>query len=239
MAPFFDDRGHLTDEGVAMYVDALKLDRTRSLPESIRAHVSGCQACRVNITGLYSLIAEEPVASSRQAPGRRPGVWRMPHALYRIAAVLVAGIGFLLWYFGRTERPVQVSEQEKVVRQATDSGAFPPAARKEHAASAEIASNFTPYAELEGLVGSEVRGESFEVLSPGEAAGRTRITFAWRTTGAGPWKLVLVDNRGGIVREAEVQSTPFVVDGAFRPGLYYWKVIRNDELEHVGKFRVE
>jgi hypothetical protein len=48
-----------------------------------------------------------------------------------------------------------------------------------------------------------------------------------------------VDNRGTIIKEDEVLSAEFVLKGPIAPGLYYWKVIQNDELAHVGKFRVE
>jgi hypothetical protein len=238
----FDERGHLDEEGVALYVDALRLERTARLPEALRAHVAGCQQCRANVTGLFSLLAEEPLEASHPTLDNTASTWRIPPAAYRIAAMIVGAIGIVtvVYFYTKTERPVQESPQvATAVPRGTDSTSAASVARVERAASQEIAANFRPYEELEGLVGSELRGESFEVTSPGELSDRRAITFSWKTAGSGPWKIVVLDNRGGIVEEAEVRSVPFVLNGPFRPGLYYWKVIQNDELAHVGKFRAE
>jgi hypothetical protein len=241
MALHFNERGHLNEEGVALYVDALKLDRTDRLPEPIRAHVAGCQECRANVTGLYSLLAEEPVESSHPTLSGPAQPWYVRTAVYRIAAIVVAAIGIvaLVQYLGNRDRPSQGMPQVSTVHQTPDTTRAPGATHPDQAESGEIAANFKPYEGLEGLIGSETRGTSFEAMSPGGFSGRHAVTFAWRTSGDGPWKLVVVNNRGSVVKEATVRSTPFVLEGPFRPGLYYWKVIQNDELAHVGKFRVE
>jgi hypothetical protein len=225
MTLHFDERGHLDEEGVALYVDALKLDRTDRLPDPIRAHVAGCQECRANVTGLYSLLAEEPVESSHPTLKRPAQPWFVRPVAYRIAAMVVAAIGIvaLVQYLGNRERPAQEMPQVSTVHQTPDTTRAPGVTRTPRTGSAEIAANFKPYDELEGLIGSEIRGASFEVMSPGGSSGGRAITFDWKTSGDGPWRLVLVNNRGSVVKEAEVRSTPFVVEGPFRPGLYYWK----------------
>lgn len=43
---FFTEGGHLDEEGIALYVDALKLEKTSELQEKILRHVRGCQRCR-------------------------------------------------------------------------------------------------------------------------------------------------------------------------------------------------
>ncbi len=239
----FDERGHLDEEGVALYVDALRLERTERLPEAVRAHVAGCQECRANVTGLYSLLADEPIENSHPTLGSQPGEPHRLQAIYRIAAVAFAAIGVaaLVYFLGRQEKPVHESpESVSVVPRGTDSTLDSGLAHARRAVPQDIAGNFKPYEELEGLVGSELRGESFNVTSPGERlTNGGAVTFDWNTSERGPWNLVVLDNRGNTVRQTEVQSTPFVLEGPFRPGLYYWKVIRDDELAYVGKFRVE
>ena len=237
----FDEHGHLNEEGVALYVDALKLERTNRLPEAIRAHVAGCQECRVNVTGLFSLLAEEPLTGSHPTLEKPARVWVIPPAAYRIAAVIVTAIGIVavFQFFGKPDRPVQQSPQVATAPRAPESTITHAATPPERVERGEIAANFKPNAELEGLVGSELRGETFEVTSPGELSDRRAITFVWKSAESGPWKIVILDNRGGIVREADVRAVPFALNGPFKPGLYYWKVIQNDELAHVGRFRVE
>jgi hypothetical protein len=236
----FDEQGHLNEEGVALYVDALRLERTERLPEVLRAHVTECQKCRVNVTGLYSLLAEQALEDSHPTLDKTAKVWQAP-AVYRVAAVIAVAIGILavVHFYGNTDRAVQQAPAAATVETPAKPESTS-AIKVERAEPKEIAANFRPYAELEGLVGSELRGEFFEVTSPGEVLTKGRaITFSWKTAGTGPWKIIVLDNRGGIVKEAEVRSAAFVLEGPFRPGLYYWKVIQNDELAHVGKFRVE
>ena len=43
----FDDNHHLSDEGVALFVDALRLERVEDLPLEIRVHVDDCLVMQV------------------------------------------------------------------------------------------------------------------------------------------------------------------------------------------------
>jgi hypothetical protein len=242
MKPFFTDRGHLNEEGVALYVDALRLERTERLAEHIREHVAGCQECRMEVTGLYSVLREEPLPHDHTTLGRESRHWSIPASAYRIAAaiVAVAGIGALVYFLAPwSGEPQQAPPVTVAVPQAPDSAGTLETTAPERGEGRAIAADFRPDEELEGLVGSETRGEAFDVSSPGERSPREAVTFAWVTSEQGPWSIVLLNNRGNVLRKAEVRSIPFVLKGPFKPGLYYWKVIRNDELSHVGKFRVE
>src|SRR5512135_559190 len=109
----FGERGHLNEEGVALYVDALRLERTERLPEALRAHVAGCQECRANVTGLYSLLENRPIDSSHPTLGTRPVEPHVSRAIYRIAAVVVAAIGIaaLVLFYGKQEKPADESSQ--------------------------------------------------------------------------------------------------------------------------------
>lgn len=242
MRLLFSERGHLNEEGVALYVDALRLERTERLPEPIREHVAGCQECRREVTGLYSLLEGEPLPRNHPTLGRAPRNWSIPPVVYRLAAVIVAvvGVGVLAYFLwrpsGGTDRTPDVAT---AVPQVGESTGVPDATRPRSLEGSAIAADFRPDDELEGLIGSETRGEAFDVKSPGERSRGEAVTFAWETTEQGPWTIALLNNRGNVIRKAAVGSTPFVLRGPFKPGLYYWKVIRNDELSYVGKFRVE
>src|SRR5664279_4340394 len=66
--PFFDADAHLNEEGVALFVDALKLDRTGELPREVREHVAGCQTCKKEVTGLFSLLGDEDYGNTPEHP---------------------------------------------------------------------------------------------------------------------------------------------------------------------------
>jgi hypothetical protein len=61
----------------------------------------------------------------------------------------------------------------------------------------------------------------------------------WKTAIPGPWRIVLVDNRGKSVKDRKADGNELSLPDPLSPGLYYWKVLRNDELMYVGRFRVE
>jgi hypothetical protein len=89
-------------------------------------------------------------------------------------------------------------------------------------------------------MGSETRGVKFEAFSPPErVAGGHTLSFRWSQAGGGPWTLVVMNNRGDVLKSVELRRPEFLWKGPVKPALYYWKVIGDDELLHVGKVRVE
>lgn len=54
----FKKDGHLSDEGLSLYVDALKLDKTQRLPKRVREHLDGCDDCKQTSTELYGIVGE-------------------------------------------------------------------------------------------------------------------------------------------------------------------------------------
>jgi hypothetical protein len=62
----FNENSHLNEEGVAHYVDALKLNTLEQLPEPVLEHVSECATCKLNIEELFQLLEEEVGKSGEQ-----------------------------------------------------------------------------------------------------------------------------------------------------------------------------
>ncbi|MCB0586729.1 MAG: hypothetical protein KDD06_15580 [Phaeodactylibacter sp.] len=54
---YFTDKGHLTDEGLSLYAEALKLDQMDQVPEALREHLEQCPRCQEEAMALYALIA--------------------------------------------------------------------------------------------------------------------------------------------------------------------------------------
>ncbi|MEM7102047.1 MAG: hypothetical protein AAF502_02875 [Bacteroidota bacterium] len=53
----FDHNGHLNTEGLALYVDALKLDKTDKLPDHIVEHIDNCKQCHVQAIEMYASVS--------------------------------------------------------------------------------------------------------------------------------------------------------------------------------------
>ncbi len=55
----FNVDGHLSEEGIAIWVDALQYQKTGALPEKVKEHVENCALCKSAVVELYSVIGQE------------------------------------------------------------------------------------------------------------------------------------------------------------------------------------
>jgi hypothetical protein len=101
--------------------------------------------------------------------------------------------------------------------------------------------NFVPLRELELLVGSVARGSSFRVLQPSErirAKSGSSVVFEWSSGGSElPVTIEFIDNRGSLVSTSVImgESRYSYSTAGFSPGLYYWKLISDEQLITMGR----
>ena len=247
MEMFFGGGKHLSDEGVALYVDALKLNTLDQLPPIILDHVSGCHECKKNITGLFTLLDDVDYSDVRSHT-----LFRLAHGsssrvplLLKIAAVVagVASLATLTYYVGPF-RQGQTSSQTSggelsrsvdSVQKGQDTGSRSQLATKE-----KFAANFKVDPEFEDLVNGRSRSEAFGVMSPanGSVLGPDAV-FSWKGEGRKPLTLSIMNNKGETVLTENVPPSQFVLKRRLTPGLYYWRIENKSELLHVGKFYVK
>jgi hypothetical protein len=245
-AAFFKENGHLNETGVALYVDALKLDTVDQVPEEVRRHVEECTECKTNITGVFALLQEENYGVLSDHPtfrlGKRRSLQGIPMIL-RIAAI-VAGIGLvvaLAYYLlpmggGEAKTGGQASTagvaQDSAV--SLQRGPEVPA----HRQTGELAANFTPNPDFEGLAAGGMRSEELTgVVPPNGASVRPlMIRFDWHSKKDRALALIVYDNRGKVVYSVSHTKPPVEIQGALKPGLYYWKLMNEDEALNFGKF---
>ncbi|MEI6456983.1 MAG: hypothetical protein WCO93_11895 [bacterium] len=101
--------------------------------------------------------------------------------------------------------------------------------------------NFVPLHEFEVLVGTVTRGPSCKLLQPAcrisEKRGN-RIPFEWTDPDSRAMVTIeLFDNRGYIVcSSGMIPGTHYeLITRALVPGLYYWKMIIDEELVTMGR----
>ena len=98
--------GHLSDQGVLLYTEAMRLDRLADLPEPILAHVGDCAYCRQRVFEYYEFVKDEPVARPHPFFDRQARQVFLGQALdytpYKrlavAAAVVMAVAAALVWY---------------------------------------------------------------------------------------------------------------------------------------------
>jgi len=220
--------GHLTEEGTALYVDALKLSRLSKLPRWMVDHVGDCRICKERVTGLYALLPADSHAGLKTHPyfgslAHSRNWYRVAPAIALIAA---GGATAALLIYERSRPPTEAAAP-----------AVPPA---KDAAAREVARPAVAFAEnpeMESLVNARARSGETTVVSPAIGAEiRGTVTFNWK--GAGAATVEVLDNAQGRVAMLPAQQPPVVLRKELSAGLYYWKLIANDELLLVGKFSV-
>ena len=65
---YFNQDGHLNDEGFALYSDAVKLEKTSELPESFRIHLESCPACQHEVIDFSAIMADVEQGEAHSHP---------------------------------------------------------------------------------------------------------------------------------------------------------------------------
>ena len=240
---FFTDRHHLTDEGVALYVDALRLERTAELPAEIRIHVEGCEECQRQIVESHEMMKSIRVDKSRSHPYfdrqvREPGVRYTP---YRIAAA-VAGVALLAaGYYAIVSRDStlpEITKQEQGTSVKEAGVNHTTAVPNDTVSEPLLADNFTESPNLDDLVHTDFRSTSVEVIAPlnGEIV-KAPIRFKWKASNE-EMTLKILTNKERTVLSKTVTGDALTVEKKLAPGLYYWKLETEKELIYTGKFLV-
>ncbi len=242
-SPYLNDEGHLREDGVARYVDALRSGDLSTLPPDLLSHVEDCLACKKLVTGVFSvLMREDSRLQQRNAspPDDSRSEGNITTMIYRIAATIAAliGIGVIGYtlYTNYFSQPKTTAEVHQTAT-STDSLAMRDSVRVRHAA--ELADAYVPSEELDELVGDEVRSSSITVASPKQGADvGESVTFAWSGGEKNQNRLSIMNNKGDVVAVLHVTGRSFVYRNALRAGLYYWKLDDGSNLLYVGKFFV-
>jgi hypothetical protein len=106
-------------------------------------------------------------------------------------------------------------------------------------ASKIIAARFVESPELEDLMRSSVRSADTEVQSPANRSTVHRGSiFRWTTSAQPAFDVTILDNRGFSVKSFRLSTNAFVMKDTLQAGLYYWKLVAEGNLLHVGTFTV-
>ncbi len=245
---FFGKNSHLTGEAVSLYVDALKLGRVDNLPPIMLHHVEGCQYCKEEITGLFSLLVEEDYSNTGPHPflDTVAGTTRkQDFSIMKIAATIVAVVGVgLLGYMSlfRTS-PNTSAFHPPISTIGVDTGLVKIPVnenpRRRPDGESLIAARFTESPELEDLLRSPARSAETEVQSPANGSTLRRgSVFKWVTPALPPFDITILDNRRQVVRSFQLDTNAFGLEDSLQGGLYYWKLGAEGNLLHTGKFIV-
>ena len=107
-----------------------------------------------------------------------------------------------------------------------------------------LAQNFEPLAEFELLIGSATRSNQFKLISPGmniSVSAGSEVKFAWQNSGSNRQVEVVIMNNHAIPVSGIILkhgNTYTLKTDGLSEGLYYWKVMMDDELVLMGKITI-
>jgi hypothetical protein len=245
---FFSANNHLSENGIALYVDAIKLERIDSLPAAIVHHVEGCEECKMQIMEVTELLANEQYDKTMDHPffGPKKYPFSTFSGIYRIAAVFViaAFIGTIYYFFANrmvesTQNKQSVTIEKPIYNPVP--GDSLPVNQKQFIPKPTnelLAANFEPSPNLEDLVQTQFRSTTIEVISPanGETV-QSPITFRWKLYDK-RLTIKILSNKELTLVSSTLSRDSFTASKKFGPGLYYWKLETDDELLFAGKFLV-
>jgi hypothetical protein len=185
--------------------------------------------------------------SEEKDPGRN--AW-----LLAAAILLLAGIAVLLYFsLGTHDRENDktagingVKSNVSVIPGGGDTSSRDRSADSARPASGTkqlLAGNFRPHPALENLVGAQVRSGYFRLLTPAAGAGigtGNPVDFTWETAIRHPLELIIMDNRGNTAFRSHptTEKKIAVPAGVLTNGLYYYKILDDNEIVFVGKFTI-
>jgi hypothetical protein len=107
-----------------------------------------------------------------------------------------------------------------------------------------LTDNYKTYPPYESMVGEVSRAISFKLIKPG-ASGTFRkgsvIAFIWETASVLSVTITITDNKGKSIFVSDtINGKKFLFDTVkLTDGLYYVKIISNDEIVYFGKFTLQ
>ena len=107
LVKYFNQNKHLNEEGIALFVDALKLDKQAHLPQEVQNHVEDCEPCHREIIELYSAMSDISYENRTDHPSLKPNPAPKTVSIRRFliplatAAAILAGICFV--FFNQNE----------------------------------------------------------------------------------------------------------------------------------------
>lgn len=259
----FIENNHLTAEGISLYADGIALKKIEMLPDEILEHVENCELCRNEVIATYEIInnldytgdiSNHPFFSKSQIPAKANSVSSRFWISIAASVIVLLGIFYLIYlkHINKSESIVKNKTENMNVTNNSfsqnhinegDSIVHSNNKRDENELFAHNDSKYKPNELFESLLESELRGSGFEVYTPGKNVQlnkNEKVVFTWSNPDKLSLRLIVFNNSAEKIFEAdEIKGEAYKINSTFLPGLYYWKIIRNDELLKIGKFIVK
>jgi hypothetical protein len=253
---YFTSDGHLTEDAVFQYVDAVQLHSVDHLRNDILEHVEECYQCKKRIMELLVIVPGGNYQNLRPHPyfdeKKTETVFFLRSGM-RIAATFLIAVGVVVFaYFFLSEPPPEISQKlqepveieviippdEALLQEETETGTETESG--ESRTEYELyAGNFDPSPIYESLTFQTYRSGILRVLTPvSEHEVRDSVHFRWQSAPGTTIQFRILNNRGTVIVDTIPGGNEYYLTDPLAPGIYYWRLDSPDELLHVGKLVV-
>jgi hypothetical protein len=257
------NNGHLNDEGIALYVDALILNREGILSIEIHEHIQICHQCKEEAFALYAVMQKDNIIQntvnhpcfdeSRVDTTKK----FMAGSFFKMAVViiLILSIGTLMYYitshFHRshvsyiTVNHPLINKAKNIESQQNLKDTVIVAVQKDSPklSNTRLASTLKKSALYESLIVSQYRNADIEVsFPPLNYSFHSKQDLVFKLNGDISASLVLIifDNQGKkLIEINDISNKNIFITKKLFYGLYYWKLMKEDNVIQMGKFFVK
>jgi len=253
----FKKSGHINEETISVYVDALMLDNIEIIPEQVIAHVENCARCKKEIIEVIDIMKEAKSHTENMPLPEKKQKDKNEIGRSLLTILIIIGLGYIFMNlitvnsnesYNKQDENLIIGIPDQVVEMdyAADEEFFikeekPIKKAKVKRSKKKKAYQYEASYNLESLVETNFRSNSIKVIAPKIAQqfnSRQKITFNFVNTLQRTLFIKIVNNK-----EENVFTTDFIGDSyklncKLKPGLYYWKLETEDDLLYVGKFTI-
>lgn len=253
---------HLDENELAQYIEYLRSERDQ-VPEELISHVESCSYCRAEVMAMSDLmdtlpnIEEAPASypSSKQKSAtlrKQPMVIKILRTAAAVAALVMVAWGLKYVLTGdpmndptssNKKHDSMLASKKPSVKKSNNGDAKSATDGQIHTDTILYADAFANNPVYENMIASKYRvskhmqfvgPETDSIFSPGDP-----FHLSWKTDLTDQFELLIIDNRERIVYSAYSGSSHelnWKID--LQPGLYYWKLVGNQEVWKVSRFIV-
>jgi hypothetical protein len=251
-------RDHLTEEEIALYVEAVAGDKHDLLPRDILNHVENCISCKVEISDTYKIFyqgfdqKENNKNNYSIMHPKKSGNFQdnfLKSLKWAFVIVCILFIGGLAGHYFLTSGKLHNSgfkanvHKDSVVLKPILASKGPDTLKdkKSHnSVKSLLAVNLKENDLFENIIQSGMRGNDLVVINPKmnqQILIKEPVLFEFKGLPDQPCDLKIYNNLGKIVYEkSKIITCKFSITQKFSSGLYYWKFTDKQNLLGIGKF---
>lgn len=245
MNKYFNNSGHINEEFIAVCADKLQTETLNELPLEIQDHLEDCLECKQNVE-LAIEVQQTDIDSSRIKPKQMIPKTRRLWPLLQIAAILaIIAIGISTIYYIKTNKINNQNNNLTVVKPDTNGTkkniklSTVDSVKKVQVADKKA---YKELAYMEDMISMVDRSENFILLLPKPNQRfdvNQYILFKWRFETPNPLKIIIINNAGVTILVKDINTSQFQYNQTLKRGLYYYKLVCDDDLVAAGKFTVK